>query len=285
MLAAAPGRDGAGKSIRVIACCQQSVYSRVMTLSVGLFRIAALLLASLVLSGCLPSAPRDDEKEPYFLAGRSHVNAMDFKGAIDSFEKAVEVNPKSASAHFELGCLYDQKDSNPAAAIYHFERYLKLSPNSGREEMVKTRILASKQQLAQTVTLGPVTEKQQREFEQLMVENKRLHDDLEKLRAYVARLQELTNQTGAGSLATRQVQPSVSSQSLAAGTSPSNPTNPGRTTVPPAVSARTHIVKAGETPILIARKYGVKMEALKAANPRLEARHLQVGQALTIPAP
>jgi len=292
MLAAAPGRDGAGKSIRVIACCQQSVYSRVMTLSVGLFRIAALLLAGLVLSGCLPSAPRDDEKEPYFLAGRSHVNAMDFKGAIDSFEKAVEVNPKSASAHFELGCLYDQKDSNPAAAIYHFERYLKLSPNSGREEMVKTRILASKQQLAQTVTLGPVTEKQQRELEQLMVEkeklvveNKGLHDQVEGLRADVARLQAMTNRAGAGSLATRQVQPSVSSLSLAAGTSPSNPVNPGRTTVPPAVSARTHIVKAGETPILIARKYGVKMEALKAANPRLEARHLQVGQALTIPAP
>jgi hypothetical protein len=29
----------------------------------------------------------------------------------------------------------------------------------------------------------------------------------------------------------------------------------------------------------------VKLEALKAANPKLEARHLQVGQALTIPAP
>jgi LysM repeat protein len=51
------------------------------------------------------------------------------------------------------------------------------------------------------------------------------------------------------------------------------------------VSARTHIVKAGETPILIARKYGVKKEALMAANPRLDARHLQVGQALAIPAP
>lgn len=285
MLAAAPGHDGAGKSIRVIACCQQSVYSRAMTFSVGFSRIASLLLAGLVLSGCLPSAPRDEEKEPYFLAGKSHVNTMDFKGAIESFEKAVEVNPKSAPAHFELGWLYDTKDPDPAAAIYHYERFLKLSPNSGKEEMVKTRILASKQQLAQTVTLGPVTEKQQREFEQLVVENKRLHDDLDRLRAYAARLQELTNQTGARSLATRLVQPSVSSQSLAAGTSPSNPANPGRTPVPPAASARTHIVKAGETPILIARKYGVKMEALKAANPRLEARHLQVGQALTIPAP
>ena len=170
-----------------------------MTFSVGLFRIASLLLAGLMLSGCLPSAPKDEEKEPYFLAGKSRVNTMDFKGAIESFEKAVEVNPKSAPAHFELGWLYDQKDSDPAAAIYHYERYLKLSPNSGKEEMVKTRILACKQQLAQTVSLGPVTEKQQREFEKLVEENKRLHEDIEKWRAYAARLQELTNQTGTGS--------------------------------------------------------------------------------------
>ena len=55
--------------------------------------------------------------------------------------------------------------------------------------MVKTRILACKQQLAQTVSLGPVTEKQQREFEQLVEENKRLREDVEKWRAYAARLQ------------------------------------------------------------------------------------------------
>ena len=128
---------------------------------------------------------------------------MDFKGAVESFEKAVEVNPKSAPAHFELGWLYDQKESDPAAAIYHYERFLKLSPNSGKEEMVKTRILACKQQLAQTVSLGPVTEKQQRELEQLAEENKRLHEEVEKWRAYASRLQNPTNQAGAGSPPTR----------------------------------------------------------------------------------
>ena len=152
-----------------------------MTFSVGLFRTALLLLASLAWSGCLPSAPGDEEKEPYFLAGKSRVNTMDFKGAVESFEKAVEVNPKSAPAHFELGWLYDQKESDPAAAVYHYERFLKLSPNSGKEEMVKTRILACKQQLAQTVSLGQVTEKQQREFEQIAEENKRLREDVDVL--------------------------------------------------------------------------------------------------------
>src|ERR1039458_5704632 len=177
-----------------------------MTFAVGLFRTAILLLAGLVWSGCLPSSPGDEEKEPYFQAGKSRVNTMDFKGAIESFEKAVEVNPKSAPAHFELGWLYDQKESDPAAAIYHFERFLKLAPNSGKEEMVKTRILACKQQLAQTVSLGLVTEKQQREFEQLAEENRRLREDLEKGRAYPLHLQTLTNQAGTASPGPRAAQ-------------------------------------------------------------------------------
>ena len=256
-----------------------------MTFSVGLFRTALLLLVGLALSGCLPSGPKDEEKEQFFLAGKSRVNTLDFKGAVESFEKAVEVNPKSAPAHFELGWLYDQKESDPAAAIYHYERYLKLSPNSGKEEMVKTRILACKQQLAQTVSLGPVTEKQQREFEQLVEEKQRLREDLEKWRAYATRLQNAASQGSAGSPAPRAVQPSVSGQSPASGASPSNSASPVRPPTAPATTLRTHIVKAGETPTIIAREYGVKVEALMAANPKLDPRRLQVGRAVTIPAP
>ena len=256
-----------------------------MTFSVGFFRTALLLLVGLLLNGCLPSGPKDEEKEQFFLAGKSRVNTMDFKGAIESFEKAVEVNPKSAPAHFELGWLYDQKESDPAAAIYHYERYLKLSPNSGKEEMVKTRILACKQQLAQTVSLGPVTEKQQRELEQLVEEKQRLREELEKWRAYATRQQNATSQASAGSPAPRGVQPSVAGQAAASGASPSNPTDPVRPPTTPATTLRTHIVKAGETPIIIARTYGVKVEALLAANPKLDPRRLHVGRAVTIPAP
>ena len=251
-----------------------------MTFSVGLFRTVVLLLVGLVWSGCLPSSPRDEEKEPYFLAGKSRVNTMDFKGAVESFEKAVEVNPKSAPAHFELGWLYDQKESDPAAAIYHFERFLKLMPNSGKEEMVKTRILACKQQLAQTVSLGLVTEKQQREFEQLAEENKRLREDVEKWRAYALHLQTLTNQAGASLPTARAVQ-SPSLGQVAATDSPGT----GRSSVTPAATSRTHVVKAGETPGFIARKYGVKVDALMTANPKLDPRRLQVGQTLIIPPP
>jgi LysM repeat protein len=256
-----------------------------MTFSVGFFRTGLLLLVGVLLSGCLPSGPKDEEKEQFFLAGKSRVNTMDFKGAIESFEKAVEVNPKSAPAHFELGWLYDQKESDPAAAIYHYQRYLKLSPNSGKEEMVKTRILACKQQLAQSVSLGPVTEKQQRELEQLLEENKHLREDLEKWRADASRRQIATSQPSVGPPAPRAVQPAVAEQSAASGASTSNSANPVRPPTALATSLRTHIVKPGETPTIIARKYGVKVEALMAANPKLDPRRLQVGRAVIIPAP
>jgi LysM repeat protein len=251
-----------------------------MMFSVGLFRSALLLLAGCMLSGCLPSSPGDEEKEPYFLAGKSRVSTMDFKGAVESFEKAVEVNPKSAPAHFELGWLYDQKESDPAAAIYHYERYLKLLPNSSKEEMVKAHILACKQQLAQTVSLGPVTERQQREFELLAEENKRLREDVEKWRAYALRLQSLTNQPGAALPVARPAQSSTPAQPVPAGSA-----GAGRPTVTPAASPRTHTVKAGETATMIARQYGVRVEALLAANPKLEPRRMRIGQTLIIPSP
>ena len=251
-----------------------------MTYAVGLFRTAILLLAGLVWSGCLPSSPGDEEKEPYFQAGKSRVNTMDFKGAIESFEKAVEVNPKSAPAHFELGWLYDQKESDPAAAIYHFERFLKLAPNSGKEEMVKTRILACKQQLAQTVSLGLVTEKQQREFEQLAEETKRLREDVEKWRAYAIHLQTLTNQASAPLPVGGAVQSPGLGQAR-----PSDSPGTARLSVAPTPPPQTHTVKAHETPSFIARKYGVRVESLMAANPKLDARHMKVGQTLIIPLP
>src|SRR5438105_10486789 len=131
-----------------------------MTFWASPFRSAALLLGCFLLSSCLPSGQSrvDEEKEPHFLAGKSRVNAMDYKGAIESFERALEVNPKSASAHFELGWLADQKEPDPACAIYHYDHYLKLRPNADNAETVRTRILACKQELPRTVSLGPVTQ-------------------------------------------------------------------------------------------------------------------------------
>jgi LysM repeat protein len=268
-----------------------------MTCSVSHLSGGLLLLASLLLGGCLPAqSPSEEEKEPHFLAGKSHINQMDYKGAIDCFEKALEVNPQSAPAHFELGCLYEQKEADPAAAIYHYEHYLKLRPRAENGEIIKQQIMACKQELARSVSLGPITEKQQRDLErlldekrQLTEENRRLREDLDKWQAYTSRLQALTNSPAAVPLVAVRVSPPAAAVSSAptgsaAGTSPS-PAVPSRAMAAAATAPRTHMVKAGETPSLIAKRYGLKVQALMAANPRLDPRRLRVGQSLSIPVP
>ena|SRR5258706_14423453 len=252
-----------------------------MIVVIPLLRVALLSLSCFLLSGCLPSgqSQMDEQKEPHFLAGKSRVNALDYKGALESFERALEVNPKSASAHFELGWLSDQKESDPASAIYHYDHYLKLRPNADNAETIRTRILACKQELARTVSLGPVTQTMQREWQQVAEENKRLREELDKLRL----LQGQGNLASAPPSASYVAQTSRSSPPKGA-VRESNAPSPSRQ-AGPAAFAQRHTVKAGETPIFIARRYGVKLDALLAANPGLQPNRLQVGQALFVPSP
>jgi LysM repeat protein len=256
-----------------------------MTVSLRLCRIAPLLAVLAILSGCIDSAQSqmDEEKESNYLMGKSRSAAMDFPAAIDSFEKALEVNPKSGAAHFELACLYENRQLDPAAAIYHYQEYLKLRPNAPNTDVVNQHILALKQELVKTVSLGPVTERQQREFERLIEENKRLTDEAEKWRTYAMRLQALTNQTVPVSAPLQGAQHSNSGQVSHGTTVNSNSTMVARESVPSSTTARTHTVQAGETPSLIARKCGVRLDALMAANPRLDPRRLRVGQILALP--
>lgn len=251
---------------------------------------------ALLLGGCLPTAHSqlDEEKEYHFLAGKSRINGMDYPGAIESFQKALENNPHSASAHFELGWLYDQKESDPAAAIYHYERYLKLRKNADNAEMVRTRILACKQELARTVSLGPVTQTLQRTLEQLAEENRVLK---ETCAFYSNRLALVSAQVAQPARAADGPAPlgstTPSGVTVAVMTNPGGQRSPSAAghqtggaaaSQPTAPSAlRSHTVKSGETLTAIARRYNVKLSALINANPRLDPRRMRVGQVINIP--
>ena len=241
-----------------------------------------------LLSGCTPSGAGqlDEEKEPHFLAGKNRVSTFDFKGAVECFEKALQVNPHSSAAHFELAWIFDQREVDPAAAIYHYEHYLLLRPGAPNADLVKQRINSCKQALAETVSLGPVTEKLQRQFEQLSQDKKRLTDentqlkeDLEKWIGYAARLQTLTNQPAPAPIP----QAAAPTPAPTSRTPVAVMTQTASSPAPAATTNRTHTVKAGETPTLIARRYGLKVDTLIAANPGLNARRLRVGQVLRIP--
>lgn len=238
------------------------------------------IAGSLALSGCGPSgiAGSDEEKEPKFLAGRTRVNAMDYQGAIEAFEQALEANPRSGAAHLELGWLFAEKETDPAAAIYHYEKYLGLRPGAENAETIRQHIFRQKQELAKGVLPIPPSTEVQRQMEQLAEDNRQLREQLAKLQATTS--QTSSNYRTVALLATPAAGSSIN-LGLPARTV-------GGTLVAPktervAMSGRTHKVQAGETPVAIARRYNLKLDVLLMANPGLNPKRMQVGQSLVIP--
>ncbi len=219
--------------------------------------------------GCEPSSQSaaDDVKEPHFVLGQNRVNAMDYAGAVEAFEESLEANPHSAAAHFQLAMLYDEKENNPAAAIYHYQQYLRFDPKAPNADIVNQHINTCKQQLAADVLQLPSSPAAQQQLQQLADKNRQLQDEVDKWRAYYA------SQLAA---AKTNLPPQPNTAAVS---------SPPVVANPPVAKPRTHIVAAGETPAAIARKYGVNLNALLAANPGLNPKKLRVGQPVNLPPP
>jgi len=236
-----------------------------------LMLVVCALIFALGLGACRPAHPGtvDEEKEPQFLIGRSRVNAMNYTGAIEAFEQALEMNPRSAAAHFELGWLYAEKGNDPAAAIYHYQRFLSLRPGAFQAETVRQHIYRLKQELAKAVMPIPPTPELQRQLELISEQNRQLQEEVDRLRAEVVQARAMQSV-------------SALRATTASGRTPTTYVTPG-----PAVGGQSpsvYTVKAGDTPIAIARTHGITLEALMAANPGLDPRRMKVGEKVNIPA-
>ena len=259
---------------------------------VALRRTMILLGCCLLFGGCFSDGdtPVDEQKDPHYLAGRSRVAGMDYRGAVESFEKALEANPRSASAHFELGWLLEEKEPKDfAAAIYHYDHFLKLRPHDDKAEQLRQHIINCKQELARTVSLGPVNQQVQRELDRLNAENVHLAKQVETLTAQLTQA-ALKPAPPPKTNATVVVPPPLAAPTNRLASAPKRPlTNSGGATNSAVSSSTTnsasksHTVKSGDTPAAIARKYGVSLSALMSANPGLDPKKLRIGQAITVP--
>src|ERR1041384_6155097 len=279
----------------------------------GLFSSVMVVLLSLAGSGCNPHAETqsDEQKDPYYLSGINRRRDLDYKGAIEAFEKALEINPRSASAHYELAIIFDEHEKDYAAALYHYDRVVKLRPSGAYPaDNANQRIAVCKQELAKSVSIAPMIQTMQSDMVKLQAdlaratnENQQLRKQLEAAQQALAprgnwapTLSNLASQTNFGlrpsAPGTRSNSPSAARVDLAANTRPgpsaSGPADPatfsaGRTSERAASKMKTHTVVSGDNPAYIARKYSIKLNSLMAANPNLDARRLKVGQVLNIP--
>ena len=283
----------------------------------------ALLLACSLLGmfGCTPQpeSQTDDQKDPFFQLGRRLVTERDFKGAVDAFEKALELNPRSVMAHYELGLLYETRINEPAIALYHYKQVMKLQPSGHPAEIVIARIKGCEQEIAKNVALVQVDPAVMAELERLKEENRRLQRDLETMRALATgTVTVYTNapvplppsfvRTPVATNEVRRIEsalkPSPTEPARPTGTprpgigystnySFRNPPTTGRPAgtggilqnlAPRSKPTRAHSVRERETFSSIARSYGVSVTVLRGANPGTSPERLRVGQVIQIPA-
>jgi len=260
----------------------------------SLSRCALTVLLCVLVNGCVPSSQGslEEEKEPHFLEGKHALMVMDYAGAIAEFEKAVKANPENASAHFELALLCEKQDNgiepDPAAAIYHYQQFLKLRPNANTADEVRGRITNCKQDLAKGLSL-PSSPSIQHDLEQLIQENKRLQTEVDQWRAWY-KVQQ-TNRPASQVLAPT-IQPTQTvqyvehvQQPVVARTNPPPrvPSGSPRVSPRPASVRTTYIVQSRDTFASISRKFNVKLDSLAAANPGIDARRIHPGQVVNIP--
>jgi LysM repeat protein len=269
----------------------------------------ALLVAGV--AGCLPGgqSQQEEEKEPHFVLGSSRVKAMDFDGAVEAFEESLEVDPHSASAHFQLAWLFEEKVKDPAAAIYHYQEYLKYNPTADNAQIIAQHINSCKQQLAANALELPSTPAAQQQLEHLVEQNRQLLQQVDQLQTVIKQWNAYyASQQAAQASLQRQVtanpQPAVNvsptPDDISSGgdtpvpqptTTPTpGPSHPVAHSDSPAVatssshtSKHVHTVQPNETLAGIARKSSVSLTALLAANPGLNPKKLHVGQSVVIP--
>ena len=259
-----------------------------------LFWIRCIFALSLLaaLSGCAQS-DQDEEKEPHYMEGQSLVNAMDYQGAVNAFEESLEVNPHSAAAHYQLGMLYENQESDPAAAIYHYEQYLKYDPTAENADIIRQHIATCKQQLAADVMQLPSEPQAQVQLDKLVEQNRQLQLQVDSLRAALKQWSDwYSNQQSAKVTAVAPQTPVVPQQPETPVQQQPQPLQQPVVTQPvvdvphtetPEAHAHTHVVERGETAMAICRKYGIRLTDLEAANPSMNPARIRVGEVLNIP--
>ena len=247
------------------------------------------------------------------MQGESWMIQRDPQKAVASFERALEVNPQNYYAHERLSDLHFNQNEFPSA-YYHLQRYLKLSKDTNY--VLVQRLNLAGLRLAQQYAdqIGRVqTQSDSDVWKQRYMESSNqvqtLTHQLAQLNATLAAqtrtqiIQAPPPQVIATPIvqtppATNRVeQPRTDTRSSARRVAEETRTPaaniatttfhvgaPSNTTPAAPTGPKKHSVKAGETPAIIAKHYGIALKQLMAANPNLDARRMKVGMELNIPA-
>lgn len=234
-------------------------------------------VALVALTGCGMDSARDqrDDRDPMMRRALARKNAGDFDGAIDAYQRLLDKKPQLAMAHLQLGILFDQNREDYVRAIYHYERYLEMRPESEKARLV--REMADKARLAYAASLPDMPNEAINTIASLRSQISVLNSEVERLSAM-------------RSPAPTPTATPVAVQNAAAAPMPSRSAPPPVVAPAAPTAASTYVVKSGDTLSKIAGKmYGDSKkwkpiyDANRSALPG-GPQSVKVGQTLIIPA-
>ena len=95
----------------------------------SLFAGTVLLFSAAMFTGCGDYVGKEKTHPLFVKAGASRA-AGNYKESAQFYEDFLYVCPKSPLAHLELASVYGDNLDDPFRAMYHYEKYLELHPNS-----------------------------------------------------------------------------------------------------------------------------------------------------------
>jgi len=149
--------------------------------------VLIVFLSTLLLSGCNRDAQTEDQREektPLIKQGLAYMEIKDWNKAEETFKKAINKNPRLATPHLQLATIYQQHKPNLIFAIYHYQRYLELRPESEKKEFIQEQLQRIQNTLVESIV------KQDPKIRQIMENYQKLQEDNISLRRQIASLEK-----------------------------------------------------------------------------------------------
>ena len=285
-------------------------------------RLFLACAAALTLAGCNQAsadkdpAQTDSDSNPNYKQAQQDLDSNNPQGAAAVYEAALAANPKLAGAHYELGVIYGSQLNDPISSIYHFKRFLELSPNTDKKDQVQALVDKEGQDYAASL---PAAKPQisADDMNKLTTENAGLKKQVDDANTTIAQLQEKLKHreevaaaaapaavaadpaaapvvadaaapaAPAGPKKALPVDPAVAAAGSADTDTASSPASSNASGAPPA-GARSYTVVKGDSYWKIAKKMypgdtknGVAK--IQEANKQTMGKPLKIGQVLVIP--
>ena len=272
-------------------------------------RLFLACAAALTLAGCNQAsadkdpAQTDSDSNPNYKQAQQDLDSNNPQGAAADYEAALAANPKLAGAHYELGVIYGSQLNDPISSIYHFKRFLELSPNTDKKDQVQALVDKEGQDYAASL---PAAKPQisADDMNKLTTENAALKKQVDDANTTISQLQDKLKQqpavvaaaapdaaapaAPAGPKKALPVDPAVAAAGNADTDAAAAPAAADAGSGAPPAGARSYTVVKGDSYWKIAKKMypgdtknGVAK--IQEANKQTMGKPLKIGQVLVVP--